>query len=93
MTSETVKKYYGFAKKAGSIAIGTDKIAISTNIHLILASSTLAQNAIKRLERKANKSECQLVLFSEEDFRQFEPNENIRAVGIKSAEIAKAMQK
>lgn len=93
MSIESIKKYYGFAKKSASIAVGTDKIACAKNIYLIIASDKLATNAQKRLQRKAEKTSSELLILSDDEFRLFEPNEAILAVGIKNAELVKAMQK
>jgi len=93
MKAESVKKYYGFAKKAGAIIIGTDKIVASANVYLIFASDSLAQNAVDRLARKADKSNCILQMFTKDEFELIEPNQNIKAIGIKNKELAKAMQK
>ena len=93
MTIESIKKYYGFAKKSGSVAVGTDKIACAKNVYLIIVSSNLAENAQKRLQRKAERNACEIVIFKDDEFRIFEPNESILAVGIKNAELVKAMQK
>ena len=93
MNAENIKKYYGFAKKSGATLIGTDKIVLSANVYLIFASCALAQNAKDRLKRKAEKSNCIFEIFSEQDFESIEPNQNIKAIGIKNKELAKAMQK
>ena len=93
MKAEQIKKYYGFARKSGAIAIGTDKIMASKKIYLIFASESLSQNAKDRLKRRAEKENCEFVMFSEEEFKTIEQNSNIKAVAIKSKELAKAMQK
>ena len=93
MKTESIKKYYGFAKKANATIIGTDKIVASNNVYLIFASDTLAENAQERLKRKSAKANCIFQLLSKQEFELVEPNQSIKAIGIKNKELAKAMQK
>lgn len=93
MQVNNIKKYYGFAKKSGAIAIGVDKICTSKAVYLIVASDELAKNAKNRLIRRSESFKCNMVLLSTEEFKQIEPNSRIMAVAIKSEELAKAMQK
>lgn len=93
MTIENVKKYYGFARKSGVVAIGVDKIMTCRNAYIIMASSDLSQNAKNRLQRRAEKLNSIYQEYEPNEFQQIEPNSSIKAVAIKSKELAAAMQK
>lgn len=93
MSAESIKKYYGFAKKSGAVVFGADKICEAKKIYLLFASGDLKENSLKKLVRKSERADAPLCVLEAAEFKQIEPNASIKCVGIKNSELAKAMQR
>lgn len=88
---QKVKTYVGFTFKAGKAVLGVDNIAKITKPILVIFSSELAQNSVKKLNEYAQKFGHQL--YELEDFIEISPREGCKAIGIKDQSLADAIIK
>ena len=86
-----IKTYTGFAFKAGNCVLGVDNLEKISKPLLILYSSDLSQNSIKKLTDMSNKFGHQLVEI--EDFKEISPREGCKALGIKDKSLEGAITK
>ena len=86
-----IKTYVGFAFKAGRCVLGVDNIEKLSKPMLIIYSSELSQNSIKKLSETCNKVSHTMVEI--EDFNEISPREGCKAVGIKDKNLAEAITK
>lgn len=93
MNAKTIKMYYGFAKKSGSVIYGADKVCEAKRLYLVLVSSELAQNSLNKVTRKCQNINAPLAVLPKDQFIIVEDNPSVKCMGIKNAELAKAMQK
>lgn len=74
-----VKKYVGFAIKSGQIVFGLNNTLAAKKVKLIVISSNLSENSIKKIDRYVLKSGSKFVIIN--------PDEMIDIFGAKVAGV------
>ncbi|MBO5776702.1 MAG: hypothetical protein J6V83_00740 [Clostridia bacterium] len=88
---QKIKTYVGFAFKAGKAVLGVDNIAKIVKPMLVIYSTELAQNSVKKLNEYSQKFSHQL--YEVESFIEISPREGCKAIGIKDNNLADAIIK
>ena len=86
-----VKTYIGFAFKANKCVMGVDNLEKISKPILIVYSSTLSQNSVKKIVDLKNKYGH--TIFEIENFNEISPREGCKALGIKDISLSGAITK
>lgn len=86
-----IKTYIGFAFKAGKCVLGVDNIEKLSKPTLIIYSTELSTNSVKKLNDICVKHNHRLVAIDE--FNKISPREGCKALGIKDISLADAISK
>ena len=90
-SAQKIKTYVGFACKARKCVLGVDNIIKDNKPMLVLYSSELAENSVKKTleSTKAHSQRAEKI----EDFNLITPKIGCKAVGIKDINLAEAIIK
>lgn len=94
MPNSKICSYVGFAIKSGKVLIGTDAILnFKRKIGTVITCTSLAENALKKLEEFSKERKIPLIHFKGESLKALNFNEKVKVVAILdvnlSAEILK----
>lgn len=89
-----IKTYIGFAKRSRTVVFGVDEIIKEIKkCECILASSTLSQSSLQKLQKFAAKIKQKVYLLAENKFNHNLDNEFIKAIAITDKNLSDAIKK
>ena len=87
-----IKTYIGFAIKSRDLKFGVDDIVKMKAVKLIIASSTLAESSLAKLNKFAAEKKLEVTVLDKELFSEIMQSENIKAVAISNTNLAEAIK-
>ena len=86
---QKIRTYIGFAFKAGKCVLGVDNIVKIKKPMLILYSTSLSQNSIKKAQESATQNNQEFIGI--QNFNEITPREGCKALAIKDKNLASAI--
>ncbi len=92
LNENKINAYLGFAIKSRKIEFGTDDVLKSKNSKIILASSSLSQNAMQKIENFSNEKSIGYFCISDEIFAKAFGEKNVKVVAVTDEGLANAIK-
>lgn len=86
---QKIKTYVGFAFKAGKCVLGVDNIIKVSKPMLVIYSSDLSSNSVKKMLLSVNEHDQKVVEI--ENFNEITPREGCKALGIRDKSLCGAI--